>query len=424
MVQHVRISVRAVGTSDYNSYPVQYDETQQLLAQLEAQSDALFYRTEMTSWYSLNDPALYGYSGISQFSSMANRNITTFLRTLGLPASEAGNRYYYALTSPLTNMFTGIRYVLSRSGSVMDTATLTEVGSVGTMTAYENQYTLPIGFLAQQDLLTYDGTEYANAFEAQNALFAKATGLATPLFTAIDVTQTEHTGMAEEPYGVYQSSYGMYTFREDETATEHRFQFDFVPQETSVLYAYFWADGVDRVSVLQEETEIGSYNVTRQQGFIAPIGTCAAGVTTSVCASVTDETIRHGSLRLYVYALNQEILEEGYEKLLAGGIALTEFSDTGLTGTISATEDGICYFSIPAESGWTAYVDGVKTETEIVGNAMLAVPLTEGTHTITLRYCPKGLVAGMVLTGFSAAIWIAMLLRQRYLKQNRFFQRE
>ncbi|MBQ8514930.1 MAG: YfhO family protein [Ruminococcus sp.] len=412
MFLHVRISTQAVGTSDHTSYPTKNAETRQLLEEINAADDSLFYRTEMTSWYTLNDPALYSYEGVSQFSSMANKSVTTFLRTLGLPGSEAGNRYYYALTSPLTNMFTGIKYVLSRNGPIMDTATMKQIGAAGTMRAYENQYALTVGFMVNEEILSYDGTEYANPFEAQNTLFARATGIDEPLFTPIDVTHTRHSGMASEN-GVYRSGYGIYTFRIDESASSHTFQFNFIPEEDSVLYAYFWADGVSNVNILQDQKDFGNYNVTRQQGFIAPIGTCEAGVKASVSASVTDQNTKHGSLRIYVYRLNMDVLDRAYEQLLSGSIQLEEFSDTSLSGTVKARADGLCYFSIPQEKGWTAYVDGAPVPTETVGGAMLAVPVPAGTHTVALSYRPQGFAEGMTLTGAAAAVWITVFVIEK-----------
>ena len=376
----------------------------------------MFYRTEMSSWYTLNDPALYSYDGISQFSSMANKNVTTFLRTLGLPGSEAGNRYYYALTSPLTNMFTGIQYILSKNGDVLDKTTLTEIGSAGNAKAYENGYTLPIGFMTDNKILTYDGMDFANPFDAQNALFTKATGIEAPLFRAIDVTHTRHTGM-DPSNGVHRSSYGVYSFWVDPLSDTHTFQFNFVPEEDSVLYAYFWADGVSNVSILRDQTDIGSYNVTRQQGFIAPIGSFAAGSKASVSANVTDDT-KQGYLRIYVCAMDREVLEQGYKKLLAGSIELEEFSDTFLSGTVDAQEDGLCYFSIPQEKGWRAFVDGEKVKTETVGNAMLAVPVSQGKHLVELRYIPEGFAVGMTLTAISAVIWILLFVREKRSKKD------
>ncbi len=412
MFLHVRIGTRAVGTSDYDSYPTKNAEIQELLHEIKEKDDDLFYRTEMTQWYSLNDPALYSYAGISQFSSMANKSVTTFLRTLGMPGSESGNRYYYGLTSPLTNMFTGIKYILSRTDKALDTETLAEVSTSGTVTAYENQYALPIGFMTDEDILTYNGAHYSNPFDAQNALFRKATGIDKKLFTMVDVTHTRHSGMSSSN-GVFRRTYGIYSFQIDENAESHTFQFNFVPEKESVLYAYFWADGVSNYSILRDQKEEGTYKVNRQQGYISPMGTYQAGEKASVSASVTDDSTKKGSLRIYVYALNMNVLKEGYEKLTSGGVQLTEFSDTSLSGTVEAQESGICYFSIPQEEGWTAKVDGEKTEIEIVGGGMLAVPVSAGSHTISLHYTPKGFPLGMTITVISAALWTGLLLLEK-----------
>ena len=90
---------------------------------------------------------------------------------------------------------------------------------------------------------------------------------------------------------------------------------------------------------------------------------------------------------------------QGYQQLAAGGLQVTDWSDTRLTGTLNADHDGICYLSIPAEDGWHVTIDGKQTETISIGEAMLGVPVSSGTHTIALRYCPKGTVVGTICCG-------------------------
>ena len=83
MFQNVKLGTETVSTSDYLSYPTQHEEVESLLAQIREQDDSLFYRTELSSWYTLNDPALYGYHGLSQFSSTANESVTKWMRAIG-----------------------------------------------------------------------------------------------------------------------------------------------------------------------------------------------------------------------------------------------------------------------------------------------------------------------------------------------------
>ncbi len=348
---------------------------------------------------------------------MANKSVTTYLRTLGVPASEAGNRYYYGFNSPLTNMFTGIKYVISRTGQLLDTETVKEIDSEGDVRMYENKYTLPIGFMTDENILKYDGTNFSNPFDAQNDLFAKATGITEPLFTSFDVTHTAHSGFSSEN-GVYKKNYGSYTFKIDEEADEHKFAFNFVPEKESVLYAYFACDGISKVNILNNSVETGSYSVTKQQGYIAPIGTFKAGEKATVSAKITDESVKRGNLTIYVCSINLDALNKAYSKLLEGGVKLESFSDREMSGTVNASEDGVCFFSIPDDGSWTAYVDGEKVDTETVGGAMISVPVKAGEHTIKLKYTPEGFKEGIVLTIAGLAILTAVFLFERRRKET------
>ena len=70
--------------------------------------------------------------------------------------------------------------------------------------------------------------------------------------------------------------------------------------------------------------------------------------------------------------------------------------------------------TIPAEKGWTAYVDGEKVDTSTWLDAFLAVPLPAGEHRVELRYTAPGLVPGLALGGLSAAgLGLACLKRRK-----------
>jgi len=60
-------------------------------------------------------------------------------------------------------------------------------------------------------------------------------------------------------------------------------------------------------------------------------------------------------------------------------------------------------------------VDGVKSEIVLIDNAMAAVRLSEGDHTVEFRYFNKSLLAGIIVSLASLAIFAALvLLRHNY----------
>ena len=54
--------------------------------------------------------------------------------------------------------------------------------------------------------------------------------------------------------------------------------------------------------------------------------------------------------------------------------------------------------AIPYSKGFTAYVDGEKTELKKANTMYMAVELEEGHHTIQLIYCTPYIKTGAVLT--------------------------
>jgi uncharacterized membrane protein YfhO len=55
-------------------------------------------------------------------------------------------------------------------------------------------------------------------------------------------------------------------------------------------------------------------------------------------------------------------------------------------GTIDCDRDGLLYTSIPQDGNWRAQVDGKDAEVLLVGDAMVAVALTQGQHTVSFTY--------------------------------------
>jgi uncharacterized membrane protein YfhO len=62
--------------------------------------------------------------------------------------------------------------------------------------------------------------------------------------------------------------------------------------------------------------------------------------------------------------------------------------------------------SIPYDPSWTLYVDGVKTDYETFEDAFISVYLTEGNHTIELKYFPDGLLIGIIVSILSVFLFI------------------
>ena len=382
--------VDTVGSSSYTSYPTAFDEVEALVNQQD-ESD-LFHRSEITTWYTLNDPSLYYYNGVAQFSSMANEDISIFVRKIGLLGAEGSNRYFYCNTSPLANLLLDVRYIIARDAYSADTVSMHEVASTEKCSMYENDYLLGLGFMMPESMADYELPEQDNPFETQNELFRNITGVNEDLFTQIDITHVGHKG-----FDVTRKSYGAYHYQLQNDAGDERFlKYNYTTVQKGMAYAYAKVKNADQLEVRENNGDlIHKYNISRQP-YITPLGYFEEGALINLKCTMKEEA-KNGDVNIYFYQLNEDVLNKGYEAIQNGGLTLTSFADTNLSGTVNASQDGMLYLSIPYEEGWSVWVDGQKSELFPVMGAMSGVKLSSGTHQISLKYSPKGFVPGVLL---------------------------
>lgn len=88
-----------------------------------------------------------------------------------------------------------------------------------------------------------------------------------------------------------------------------------------------------------------------------------------------------------------------------------------ISGTIDLDRKKILCLSILYSDGWTAYVDGQKTDLKKVNTMYMGMELESGKHEIVLRYCTPGITAGCVLTVcgtvFTVVLWWQYGIREK-----------
>lgn len=407
---NAKLGVETVKTTSYNDYPKKNLDTTALLDEIDYREDSLFWRTEMTETYTLNDSALYGYYGLSQFSSAANESVTTFVKRMGLYGSEAGNRYYYRTSSPVTNMLFGIKYLIKRGGSLKSeewaldnirSSSLRKPDDVSNL--YENRYPLSLGFMMNEEILDMEDSAGLNPFEYQNELLKKATGMGEGVFFAQQPAYIEYD---TEKVNVSKNGYGNYTFRVPGSDAQAEVTYTFKGADGYHLYGY--AVAADKsCSYLDIRTNglvVDSGDIIDNRYAITfPLGNAAAGDSSSVRIQAKSGTYS-GNYKMMIYALKEENFMAVYNALADEQLKITKFDDNRIEGDLSAKADGILYLSMPYEKGWKVYVDGERAETVEVCNAMMGVKVSAGDHKIKMVYYPEGFAAGVAATFGSIAL--------------------
>lgn len=90
--------------------------------------------------------------------------------------------------------------------------------------------------------------------------------------------------------------------------------------------------------------------------------------------------------KIEIYYLSYEAIIEDIEARRNMLPTSIQISNNKISAVVSSGKNVYALCTVPYDSGWTAYVDGVKCPIIIADYAFIGLPLDEGTHTIELVY--------------------------------------
>lgn len=358
-------------------YPRGTRYTESMIRYMKEREDELFYRAEVTHAQTLNDGALNSYHGISAFTSSANVKVTEFTRALGLSSQDGYNRYCYEEGSPVTNLFLGLKYMLERDGDVEENPYFDTVHSYKGVYLQENNAYLPLGFLAEPALenVTFHS---GGSFLFQNFLFTAATGILKDVWHTRDIANLKITSS-----GIHLSEVSSFGYCKYEAAAGAGIlKYTYEIQNSGFLCLDMDMPMGNAFSVWLNGRELYQELLTLPQ--IMSVSQVSPGDVVEIhieCKQGEDS-----NMTIEAGLLDDGVFRQGYEILNASTLELTYFSNTKIEGDISCNRDGLLYTSIPQDGNWIVVLDGERVETTTVGDAMVAVPLTEGEHTLLFLY--------------------------------------
>ena len=376
----VNFGVHFVGTTVGN-YPWGTSATASMIRYMdELEEDTLFYRAETTHAQTLNDGALNGYHGISTFTSSANVRVTEFMNALGYGAKASYNRYCFEESSPVANLFLNLKYMIERQGKDKTNAYFDTVHTYQNVTLLENNAYLPLGFLAENQLINVDFSRADdNSLEFQNQLFTAATGISEDVWSMFPSKNIAISGTGVTINPQPKTGYCSYTTQDDTGGTV---VFKYIAHQDGLVCmdlslskknkSSFWKNGVE----LYSET----YSIPQS------LSICQVEAGDIIEVQLTCKSGETGSITIYAGIVDEDVFRRGYDVLNASTLQLTTFDNTLLEGTINCNRNGVLYTSIPQNGNWHAEVDGKPAQTITIGDAMVGLLLPEGQHTVTFTY--------------------------------------
>lgn len=371
-VAELAINMAATGfdTTSRVAYTEKQSDYEKLLEMAKEDNEETgsgFYRVEDTGRKTKNDDSLYGYASATIFSSLMNLDVSHLFQSLFM---EGGKNFYcYNGATPLSSSLFSVKYMLS-DNALEESPYRTLVGGSGKSFLYRNNFSLPLGFVMDEQAIADWNVSTADRMASLNS-FASALGA--------------------EGQMLYPATYVTDANAGDTTINI---------AEDGYYYADYESCTSDTLTVNRSDGWTKQYSKTSHR-YLIELGECKAGDEIHILNSNME------SIEFEVYQLNEKVVQQAFDALNAQTMQLTDMTDRKIEGKIQVQNAGRLVLSVPADEGWTLYVDGKETEIEPLADALVGVHLEKGSHTIKLCYTTPGVKAG---AGFSLGAVVLFMI--------------
>lgn len=347
-----------------------------------AKEDQSFYRINAAFEYSKNDAMLFGYRGMTHYSSTFHAAVNSLTPKLGIAQSHIWNSGYGS-NAMLDSLF-AVKYILEDGGVP---SSYEAAGSGAGAAAYRNPHALSIAYSAPM-VGTEPNVETGDPFQNQNAFLNMIAGTETAYFT-------------ELPYTIDQP--------------DHTWSYTFTADSDNPVYLYMRPNSNSWADVFVNDSWVGNYFSTETVCSLY-LGNFQEG------EQVTVRVVPSSPVSVNFAAigeLHMELLEPTLEQLRQGNLEITDHRSGKLSGKITVGENQTIMTSIPYDSGWTVKVDGKKAEVGKYADTFLTVQAEPGEHEISFSYVSPGFGMGMVLFAAAVIVIVVVLCWNRIGKDNK-----
>lgn len=353
----INMAATGFGTTSRVAYTEKQTDYENLLETAKEDNEETgsgFYRVEDTERKTKNDDSLYGYASATIFSSLMNLDVSHLFQSLFM---EGGKNFYcYNGATPLSSSLFSVKYMLSDS-ALEESPYRTLIGGSGSSFLYRNNYSLPLGFVMDEQAIANWTSSTADRMASLNSLTSALGAEGQMLYPATCVTDAN---AGDTTIDIAEDGY---------------------------YYADYISCTSDTLTVNRSDGWTKQYSKTSHR-YLIELGECKAGDEIHILNSNME------SIEFQVYQLNEKVVQQAFDTLNAQTMQLTDMTDRKIEGKIQVQNAGRLILSVPADEGWTLYVDGKETEIEPLADALVGVHLEKGSYTIKLCYTTPGLKVG------------------------------
>ncbi|MBM7711888.1 YfhO family protein [Enterococcus xiangfangensis] len=361
-----------------------------------------FYRLENLDPVSANDSFNYGYNGISMFSSIRNRHSSGYMDQLGFRSRGTSLNIRYQNNTLLADAFTGIKYNIAKAKN-LNKYGFTKTDSSGEYHLFENNYALPLAFLAPTSIDKLQALPNDN-LGTQTQLFNALSQEQFQYFQFLPMTQVRTKNATVTNAGTITTI----TEKQSNVSKDVTWKVQ-VPANTQAYLSLYPYDFSELESSTATITAAGQ---TRQaqisiSGQYYDLGYYPKATTVTFTASFYG-TKSISFQNPQVLALDTIAYHLAIDKIKENGVAMKTGKQSA-EGTVTTEKAQTLITTIPYDKGWTAKIDGKKVKTKAFQNAFISIHVPKGKHKITFSYLPQGLTIGAISFVLSIGLFLLYL---------------
>jgi uncharacterized membrane protein YfhO len=394
--------------------------------------DDSFYRVETYGEKALNTSLTQDYQGVSGYFSLTDGNVTAYLKGLEVLDQRTASRFDSLDGRTILDTLSGVKYFLTTKISAVPYGySFVKELEQDTHTYYlfRNDSALPLGYTYKKYILRQD-YDRLDALEKQDVLlYAAVLDQSTEYAKELDAAGTG-SGIREIPVkaipgaNVLMDGNQIHIRKDD---AKIMLEFDSAPN-TEVYIRLEGIGILDKKSIMTNlvvKTDSGlkrtvnirsPYNNSYygKEEYLINLGYSVSGEKKAVITFPDSINFKIGSIS--AYSVDMSRYADQVKELNQSVLANIVQSDNRIEGDAVLEAKGVMVFTIPYSKGWSATVDGVKTDLKAANVMYMALPLDAGTHHIVLQYETPYLKTGVCVSLAAVLIFAAASVYSRRKK--------
>lgn len=397
---------------NYRSFVSRLDVAMKTINEFETEDD--FYRVEKTLFRKANDGLALDMRGVSEFTSTFNKGSIVFLKKLGFVSRSQSSKYYQG--NEVVDSILGIKYVIGEGpndkGELKDNVSYYYDSTYiedGNMYIYKNPYALPLMYCVDNNIKSVSvDADIKSPFYFTEYLVGSMIGLDKEESKGLLYDSCIYSLVGTENCNPSSNSTAL-QFRRLNESEKCSFTYKVTAKTDGSIYMFLPSPYSTSATMYVNGEQISKL-FSSDTHRIYNLANCKAGDSIEVKFTFDYRRIYLYSDYPFFVQVDKEALKEVTDTLKSGGLVTDSFSDTKITGTIKAEADKTVFSTIPYDKGWNVYVDGNKVETYKTVDTMLAFDITEGEHTIEMRYMPKEIIIGAIVSATGILLFIVLII--------------